>query len=197
MDKKLFDRFESLQNQGLKKDAKAALRDFIRSFKNKAEKRAWSKNYLEQRTSNGPIRHELYAEIIYPVLAEGCGREDVWSMLWLARTSANLDGGYSTFAKDLERPSNGFLRRCYELEPESDEIRQELLMQILNYFAHCAHEWPSGILYGMDGATLEQCAELTEDIDLARTLDTSNKHEAFLADFQAKLDKWITRLTRG
>jgi hypothetical protein len=50
----------------------------------------------------------------------------------------------------------GFMTRSNAIDRNSNDVRQALLKSLLHYFDYASHEWPAGILWGMDGATLGQ-----------------------------------------
>jgi hypothetical protein len=51
-------------------------------------------------------------------------------------------------------------------------VREALLKSLLDYLRHASHEWSAPIiLWGMDGATLDQCDEIMSEVILARELD--------------------------
>jgi len=194
MDQAHYVLFERLQEQGLKSQARTALADFIASFGSDAERLEWLRAFLEQHPRNTPIRHELYAEVIYPALLAGYRRNDPWSTLWLARTLNQLILGNNTFAADFPWPEEGLWARCFKLAPDSEDVRRDYLNYLVGQLGHAVHEWPAGILWGMDGATLAQCDELAETVRLARKLDTTGQHVDFLNDFDDKLTAYRKRL---
>ena len=67
----------------------------------------------------------------------------------------------------------------------------------MDFLQHCIHEWPDGILYGMDGANVEQCRELREDVALVRDLDAARKFVEYASNFEAKLDAYEARLKQS
>jgi hypothetical protein len=62
-------------------------------------------------------------------------------------------------------------------------VREALLKSLLKYFDHASHEWPRGILWGMDGATLDQCNEIMSRVTLARELDRERAYALSVDEF--------------
>lgn len=186
--------FERLHAQGRKEEARTALNRFIASFAPEDDRRAWVRTYLERGDWRHTIRHELYERVIFPELVEGYRRGDLWSTLWLAKTAQNLYRAPALWESIDYVSELQLLARAYTLDPEHDEIRQHLLAALLKWFRYCQHEWPTGILYGTDGATPAQCAEILDDIRLARSLDSAGKHEPFLQEFEARTREHQQRL---
>jgi hypothetical protein len=89
------------------------------------------------------------------------------------------------FAKEL-------LRLC----PDDEDAKQTVLSHLVDQFRHAEHEWPAGILCGMDGATLENCTEILNDVELARALDQQSEHADFLSNFVGKVLEYQSRLTK-
>ncbi|MEO0543235.1 MAG: hypothetical protein AAFY99_05390 [Pseudomonadota bacterium] len=193
-----FSEFERVRDKGIKEDTKRAVSKFIDGFENFQQKSEWTKSYLDgviaEKDYVPLIRYEIYAEVIFPVLAEGAARDDVWSWLWIYRTEQNFWQGETSFAKDFDEPEEGLLLRLYRLAPDDPTVRTVYLNHIIRFLDHCVHEWPAGILYGMNGATPEQCEELHGAVKTARNLDGDKEFEAFLADFETKLIAYQDRL---
>ncbi len=181
---------EFLNNKHLNKDrARIALSAFIASFETEQEKAQWTREFLENEDRGHKIRHELYHEIIFPVLARGYETSDAWATLQLARTMANLaDDSDLHFQVNFANPME-LLKESYETEPV-ESLRAEILQAELRFFSYSAHEWPSGILWGNDGATIEQCQELLDEVHWTRGLDTSDIYQAALDDYENKVREY-------
>lgn len=195
-----FAKFELVRERGRKSDTKQAVSEFIEGFENFQQKSEWTKRYLDEVIAAKEyvprIRFEVYSQVVFPVLAEGAARDDVWSWLWIYRTSQNFWEGETSFAKDFAEPEEGILGRLSRLAPDNETVRTEHLNHIISHLDHCIHEWPAGVLYGMNGATLEQCEDLHEAVAMARNLDGQKQYEEFLADFETKLSAYQDRLNR-
>jgi len=75
---------------GRREDAGLMLDAFLRSFKTSEQREQWPRRFLKTHTYGAKVRHEVYAELIFPVLLAGSKRGDAWSLYWLAGTSQNL-----------------------------------------------------------------------------------------------------------
>ncbi len=195
-----FAKYELVSKQGIKPDIKRAVSEFVDGFENFEQKSEWTKRYLDEVVAAQEyvrrIRFEIYSEVIFPVLAEGAARDDVWSWLWIWRTKQNFWEGETSFAKDFREPEEGLLGRLSRLAPDNETVRTAHLNHIISHLDFCIHEWPAGVLYGMDGATLEQCEELHKAVAMARKLDGRKEYEEFLADFETKLSAYQNRLNQ-
>ena len=55
-------------------------------------------------------------------------------------------------------------------DPNDSRSRQQLIRIIANHLRYTLHELPAGVLFGTDGATVEQCDELLVELDEFRSL---------------------------
>ena len=193
MDLQHYHEFQRLLAEGQKPAARAALARFIGSFAPGDDRQQWVREFLAGGDYGHRIRHELYEHVIFPVLLDGYHRGDAWSTLWLARTAQNLYACPALHARLGFRSELQLLREAYRLDP-IEEVRETLLRALLKWFAYCQHEWPAGILYGIDGANAAQCDEILAEVSFARTLDVGSTHEPFLAEFERRTQEYRERL---
>jgi hypothetical protein len=196
MDIHYFERFKKALELGKRAEAAAALKPFIESFSSFDEKADWTKGYLASEPIGHKVRHEVYENVIFPVLLEGYRRSDPWSLRWLARTVQNLYQCDHLWMQIDRKTDYALLKELVELCPDDDGARNDLLSRQIEGFHYSVHEWPAGILYGRDGATIEECIEILEEVAYARSLDRGFLHERFLNDFEAKVHEYQQRLTR-
>lgn len=189
-----FERFTRLLELGKRHEATIAIRAFIDSFISLEEKRRWSETYLNARVEGKIIRHEIFESVIFPVLLNGYRKSDPWSLRWLARTSENLYKSKQLWREVEMKTEFSFLAELLALYPADEITRIELLAHHVKGLQYAVHEWPSGILYGSDSATIQECDEIFEDLMRARALDLERLHEVFFADFESKLVEYTTRL---
>ena len=191
-----YQEFRELEEKGLKKQASKALRDFISSFENGKEKEGWVWEYLPKLQANKHlrIRHEIFHELVYPTLKAGYEKSDFDSTLWLGKLAQNIYQAQQLH-EELDWVSEFDLyKKCYEIDPRNDEVRLLLLKTIVSWLEYSEHEWPSGILYGNDGATIEQCDEISAEVQLVLKLDKEHIHSEFINQYVKKLSEYRTRL---
>ncbi|RYG61075.1 hypothetical protein EON80_24190 [bacterium] len=193
MESELYKRYALLKASGRRNEAKACLDAFLASFKTLAEKQLWVFEFLESGDFGHKIRHEIYEELIYPVLLDGYLKQDPDSVEWLAKTTSNLHEMKSPHPSLWRKGEYTLLREAYELRPRS-ELGAILLQKLLREFEYAHHEWPMGILYGSDGATKHECEEYLRDIEFARSLDTDLKHSEYLNLFEAQVREYLGRI---
>ena len=195
MDLQHYHEFKRLQAEGRKHDARASLERFIPSFEPGEDRTQWVREFLGSGDYGHKIRHELYQGLIFPVLLDGYHRRDAWSILWLARTAQNLYAFAPLHALIGFKSEQELLREAYQIDP-NEEIRDSLLRTLLNWFAYCQHEWPTGILFGADGASAAECDEILEEVSFARTLDVGAANEPFLREFEQRTREYRQRLQK-
>jgi hypothetical protein len=193
----LYENYLALLAKGRRKEAGLLLDAFLQSFSAFEEREHWTRSFLKTHTYGKRVRHELYAELIFPVLLAGSQRRDALSLYWLAGTSQNLYRARRLHEQIQFRGEISLLKEAYAVDPSSSEVREALLRSLLDYFRHAAHEWPAGILWGMDGATLDQCKEIVSEVTFSRELDRECVHTLSIDEFESKLKQYQDRLNSG
>ncbi len=191
-----YENYEKELNAGLKKQAKKSIALFIKSFKDEDEVRSWVWEYLPQLGGNthGCIRHEIFVNLVYPVLKKGFDSNDYESTLWLGKLVQNIYQAKGVCEEFESLTEMDFYRKCHDIDPDNNEGKKLLLNHILGWLSQCEHEWPRGILYGMDGATIEQCKDIREEANFALSLTTKPSHKEFIKQFLDKLSQYEQRL---
>lgn len=193
MKPELYEQFLRLKEHGKKEEARTYLLDFIASFQTFDEKKIWVRGYLVSSDIGHKIRHEIYENLVFPVLLDGYKQKDAWSTLWLATTWQSLYASKKCHETISWKDAFTLLKEAYALEP-STEVRERLLKAELDWFEYSQHEWPAGILYGWNGASLDECQEILREIAFARSLDKDAAHEEFLAQFEGRVVEYMDRL---
>ncbi len=60
---------------------------------------------------------------------------------------------------------DGLLRAAVRQNPNDHASRRRLVVCLAGHLRHSLHELPAGVLYGMDGATPDQCLELEGELE--------------------------------
>ncbi|WP_461535315.1 hypothetical protein [Spongorhabdus nitratireducens] len=191
-----YQQFTEFEARGLKKQATAAIRAFIDSFDDSEEIEAWVWKYLPglKRNRNSRIRHEIFHELVYPVLKAGYERDDFDCTLWLGKLSQNLYQSRRLHEESGWISAQELYEKCHEIDPENSEVRLLLLGSIISWLEYTEHEWPAGILYDNNGATLEQCDEISAEVEKVLRLDQEQKYTAFISQYTPKLKQYRTKL---
>ena len=184
------------EKKGLKKQAKTLLYKFIDSFSNYEEKRKWTFEFLPflEKNQHSKIRHELYENIVFPVLLDGYNNHDVISMHWMAKTINNIYSSKILSKKIGDKTDVQIIKECYKIDPLNEEIVKTFLELEIRFISFSQHEWPSAILFGMNGASLEECLYIKNNLNFIRLLDKEKKYSKYINDYELKLDLYINRL---
>jgi hypothetical protein len=70
-------------------------------------------------------------------------------------------------------------QEAYRRDPTSEKARSMLVKSIARHIQYTLHELPAGVLFGTNGATIEQCSELINDLATFRALLTSAETECY------------------
>lgn len=194
MNSALYEGYLALLAEGRRKDAGLMLDAFLRSFNTSKEREQWADTFLKTHTYGARVRHEVYADLIFPVLLAGSKRNDAWSLYWLAGTSQNLYTAHGLHEQINFKHEISLLKDAYAIDCKSSEVCKALLKSLLDYFDYASHEWPAGILWGSDGATLDQCNEIMSEVTLARELDRERAYALPIDEFESKLKRYQERL---
>ncbi len=189
-------KFKELEEKGIKKESSKYIREFISSFEGHNEIEAWVWEYLPNINfnRNSRIRHEIFHELVFPVLKLGYERADFKSTLWLGKLIQNIYQSKEIhqelgYVSELE-----IFEKCFKLEPENNEARLLFVECIISWLRYSEHEWPSGILYGNNGATLEECKELSAAVQQVLELDKEHKFSEFIKQYNKRLTEYRTNL---
>jgi len=123
----------------------------------------WAKTiaaHISDRSVDIPMRFPLFRRVILPALAEGVLRHEPGCARWLASfESLIVNSNDVPLAPEL-RTSAGLLAEAVRLDPKDDIARRRLIERHASYLEYTLHELPTGVLYGADGASPDECQEL-------------------------------------
>ncbi len=112
------------------------------------------------KSSQTKIRMPLFAQLIYPVLEREIASDNLQAIPVLLQYTALLNN-YNIMKKFYDGYSAGALvKRYLQHEPDNHEMLMKKEALLFNDLYFAVHELPHGVLYGMNGATLDGCKEL-------------------------------------
>jgi len=182
MDVTLYKAYLKAKEDGLKKLASEHIRKFIDSFANKSEMLLWSRSFLEQAEYGYKIRHELYREVIFPVLFDGFKVGDAWSLFYLGKTAQNLYSDKSLHSQVEQLSDFEFFKRCYDISPELFDVRVSLADTVWRGVSFGVHEWPSGLCY--------EASEIAEDVKYLKALDDEGRYRLGIEEVEQILQEY-------
>jgi hypothetical protein len=199
MNTRYYEDFLEFQRKGLRAKATESVRKFITSFADEDETALWVWNALPHLSYNGCgcVRHELFKHLISPVLVTGYEKKDFQSMLWLGKLMRNVEQDHKLFERIGFKSERELFKESHTLDPENREAIELLLDAQVRWLQYCQHEWPAGILYGNNGATIQQCREIRDELALARQIDGEARYSDFFDQFEEKLCQYESRLEKA
>ncbi len=118
------------------------------------------------------LRQPLISEILAPCLAVLYSQNDIRAPYWIAFLYYHL---HSLPARLLpvnfpELTENGFLREALRHDPGNQKARTRLIRVLASQLDYALHELPAGVLFGWNGATIEECREWLDSLENFREL---------------------------
>jgi hypothetical protein len=123
-------------------------------------------------TGRRVILGPLMERVLLPVLLEGYQKGMPGYARWLAGLSRTIlwDRTYREQLPEGERTESGLLKAALRKDSADYRARMRLIQLQADRLRYTLHELPTGVLYGIDGATPEQCQELEEELREFRDL---------------------------
>jgi hypothetical protein len=110
------------------------------------------------------IRQPFYKHLIYPILSDQVEQNNVNAIKGLLRLDQHLLS-YQVYTKDNKYSSWTLLEKGLNILPDDRELLELSESKIRNYLNYTLHELPIGVLYGENGATIEESEELIQEVE--------------------------------
>jgi hypothetical protein len=148
----------------------AALGTFLDTLTPSTDWHPWARELAERVVDGGEdfvIRMPLFERAVFPSLLTGYRAGLPGCARWLAGLAQELyrsDVCREQLPPDAQT-EHGLLRAAVRQDPDDHASRRRLVEHLAGRLRHSLHELPAGVLYGMDGATPEQCRELEQELE--------------------------------
>jgi hypothetical protein len=180
----LWRRYREAENRGDRATILRALTAFVARIETApaSVRGVWTDECL--RAASNPkdalrIRAPLFQRVLFPELKSRYLAGDAASARALAEFSQELFRYREGWA-GLGWPGEVDLwKEAYRRDPSSDVTRVKLVASTARFIQYTLHELPAGVLYGNNGATVEQCKDLETELAFFRGLLTSTEAEQF------------------
>jgi len=141
------------------------------------------------------LNHHIWKGTVLPLyLADS---ESPVAIKCMIRTIQNLYS-YTPAFKQLDWiTEHQLIDKLLTIVPDDEWATSRKIEVLSNWLAHAIHEWPSGVLYGMGGATIEQCGEVLDGVAQLRALDTTSRFEALCREVTEKTMLYRDRLEKS
>ena len=165
------------ETRGQRKRALAILDEFIArlSTASLARRNRFAAQFCTLVVDEGialPVRHSLGVKLLYPYLVRAYDGGSARVPWWLAHLYRQLDNSREWrewFGANSLSPWT-LLEEALRRDPTNEPARQELIVEMARWLDYAIHEVPSGVLYGSNGASIDECQELLDVLDLFREL---------------------------
>jgi hypothetical protein len=185
--RKLWEAYEAAEDRAPRAEKLRALDAFLDVLVTSppVEWYPWARSIAEQLVDHGvnlAIRRPLFERAVFPALLDGYQARLPGSARWLAGLSQQLLG--CPACRERLQPEAatelGLLSAAIRHDPGDRRSRLRMIEKIADHLRFSLHELPAGVLYGMDGASLEQCQELEAELDeFCRLIAQEQMHKRY------------------
>jgi hypothetical protein len=183
----LWDEYLRAEGRAPREQKLAALGTFLDALSTPADWHPWARDIARRVVDYGEdlvIRMPLFERAVFPALLAGHRVDQPGCARWLAGLAQHLYRS-ETCREQLppeEQSELGLLRAAVRVDPTDHASRRRLIEHLAGHLRHSLHELPSGVLYGVDGATPEQCLELEQELDEFCGLVAGANYEELVRD---------------
>ena len=190
---KLWSEYEAVESCGTREAKIRALELFVEHLTQApiTEWESWARAIAERVVDldeDFSIHTPLFRHVVFPALLKGHHNQLPGCARWLAGLSQYLyrSPDCQSQLPDAEQYEIGLLWAAIRQDP-TDRLAGQRLIDALSFqLRYSLHELPTGVLYGHNGATAEQCLELQKE--LQEFVDLLEQQER-LFEFQELIDK--------
>jgi len=170
--RKLWEVYEAAERRAPRSEKLRALKVFLDSLGTSppTDWFPWARSIAEQVADNGldfVIRRPLFVRAVFPALLDGYQAHLPGCARWLAGLADHLR--HNPQCREQLPPDAatelGLLWAAIRHDPADRRSRLRVIDKVASWLRYSIHEVPSGILYGIDGASPEQCQELEEELE--------------------------------
>ncbi len=184
--------YVAAERRGVRQQFLAALQTFLTAWEalDPESRDEWAENFLRRRFEENedlPLRAPLFERVVLPYLFAQYNSGSAQAAVRLAELRQSGLGSHGAWQRFGDLTDFGLLREAYRRNPSAEWARQPLVRRMLRYLGHTLHEIPAGVLWGMDGASVEQCLELLDFLQELKGLMTEAELENY-AELLSKAD---------
>jgi hypothetical protein len=170
--RKLWEAYEAAEGRATRTEKLRALDSFLDALETSptTDWFPWARSIAEQVVDHGlnlVIRRPLFKRAVFPALLTGYQEGLPGCARWLAGLADHLRSNPE--CREKLRPEEvtelGLLWAAIRHDPADRRSRLRLIDKVAYGLRYSIHEVPSGVLYGIDGASPEQCQELEEELE--------------------------------
>lgn len=162
---KLWDAYVAAERDRLRAMMLPALDAFLDSLLREEPPvwKGWAKGLARDVADGGkeqPVRMQLFKRAIAPALVEGVALREPGAARWLAHFEPLFYHCRDELPPGL-RSAEALFREALRVDPNDEGSRRAFVECVASTLEYSLHELPAGVLWDQDGATAEQCEELS------------------------------------
>lgn len=189
--RELWDIYKRVEDHSLRADKLHALTAFLDCLTRLPEHEwfPWARSLAEAVVDHGEplvIRRPLFERAVFPALLAGYRAGLPGCARWLAGLFDHLCRSRNCREElpEAVRSDVELLRAALRHDSTDQRSRRKLREKLAERLRYSLHEVPAGVLYGLDGASAEQCVELEKELDefckLVTEEETKDLHQELI-----------------
>jgi hypothetical protein len=167
-----YPRFLELRTRGLREEANAMAKAVVREFL-----AAPDENFIVTLCSETDRKsnHLLWTGIVLPFVEAGI-TDNPRAIRCLIQTIQSLYTDKAAHARLGWVTDHQLIDRYLQLCPGDAWALSYKRKTLAEWLLYTIHEWPCGVLYGNDGASIEECGEILKAVNDLREIDPEGTH---------------------
>jgi hypothetical protein len=189
----LWKSYLAAESRECREEKLTALHRFLQSIESVAQEVIddWARGLAQEIADDHvdlPIRMPLFRQVVFPALRAGMDAGIPGCARSLAAFSQLLykSPDLSASLPEDQRTELGLLNTALRLDPSDVRARSRLIAIMERQLKYAIHEAPAGVLYGIDGATIEQCEELHNCVAVfgqhVATMGIGDRYEGLISE---------------
>lgn len=183
--------YKALKSKGLRVKANELARTVVEEYL--ANPNPQFIDILCDDREGNKINHIFWRGIIVPYVIPGY-ENNQHALKCLILTMQNLYSDKETWRTVQWISEYKLLHRYLQTEKNNSWAIGELARNLRSWLIYTIHEWPAGVLYGCDGATIEECDEILTVVSEYRELDSGKEALALADEVEEKTKQYKSRL---
>lgn len=148
------------------------------------------------RTIEHKIHHHIWRGIIFPFVKQELDNNPI-AIKCLIQAIQNLYSDRTAHAELGWLTESQLIDKYLVFYPNDEWANTRKRDDLSRWLNYTIHEWPSGVLYGNNGATLEQCMDILDAVAELRAIDREKIYEELCSDVEKKTTLYRARLANA
>lgn len=166
--------------------------EIINNWKNTRDLEAAYK--LAESASGGRIHHRIFKEIVFPVIKSGIENNVERDVMAAVKCIQNLYGDKTLWEQIGYKTEINLLHGLIENKTTNKMVIDAYVVAVVEWLKYCIHEWPDGVLYGHDSASINECGDILNTVKRIRAMTTDKLQLDLLDGVEEKTIMYVNRL---